>query len=322
MATLLSLTKDREDALKALNAATTSASKGKAAAAFEKATLALAAFNAKLEAKNKSKDSPVDEEEEDSEDAEEEGGEEEEMDDEEEEDEYDDSDDDSDDDDDDDDEEEESAKSRSAALKSAESVVSAAKKTKNKSLIAAAKASLESVQQALAAPRAGATLRAAVEKVTGKKGTRAQLGALDGLAATAQATTKLTADVAKMKSATRKDHVNAMLSTARREGRIVKSESDHLRAMGMQDPKRLKSYLSVRPKMVRTSEDGALEGRTLSGGKDGDAPRADAIDSQKLSAEERKIVEAAGAGTGLEFDAFVEAMNQTRAKISGKGKKL
>ena len=327
MPTLLSLTKDREEALKALSAATTPAAKGKAAGLFETASLALAAFKSELAAKAKDKDMDEEDEEDESDVDEEDEDDEDESDDDDDDKDDDDKDDDDDDDDDEeeeDDEDEDDAKARAAAVDSAKALLASARKGKNKALIASAKANLKSVEGLTS--KKDSKLRSTVAELTGKKGTRAQLGALHGLADAAKHSAKVSAKNAetlqRMKTASRKDRVSSMLSTARKDGRIVREEVEHLRAMGMKDPKQLKSYLSVRPKLVRSVDDGPLQGRTAKNGRDGDAPRLDAIDAQALTAEQRKIIANAGAGTGKTFDEFVEAMNNTRSKISGSGKKL
>jgi hypothetical protein len=72
----------------------------------------------------------------------------------------------------------------------------------------------------------------------------------------------------------------------------------------------LKAHLSARPKMVRRDKDGAFEGRTLSGGKDGDESRGKALDAQSLTAEQRKGVEEMAVMAGKSFDDFVADMNK------------
>jgi hypothetical protein len=339
--TLLQLQKRRDDALKALLSADGEKAKTKAAAAYSAAEQALATFKSTLESKTVKKTKKEETYEEEDEDEEEDASDEEEddepkkpvADDSDDDDGDDDDSDDSDDSDEDEDEdadededeeedEDEDEKARASALSSARSLLKLARKGGDKSLAAAAKASLRSLKSAMK-PKAlerYRALRAACSRVTGKKSTRAIVGALDALAATAKSTEKLSADVSRIKAANRRTKVDAALAEAKRDGKVTKAEIAALRTQGLKDPKWLKGYLSLLPKKVRGLEE-ALVGQTPENQHEGQgrASRASVVlDAQNLTAEQRKAIEQAATNAGKSFDDFVADMNTTAAKANGR----
>ena len=371
MHTLLSLTKDRDDALKAVASAAGAGARKKALATLESASMALARFKSKLEAKSKARaaSKPVADEDDDSDDEDEESEEEEEeketasddepkkplatkkkaaaaeeeeeeeeeeedddsdddSDDEEEESEEEDSDDDDDDDDDDDSEEEEEEQeeeeARAIALSSARSLVSAARKSKDKASLQAAIAHRKVIKSALAVSTKARSkyrqLKSACSAVTGKKSLAAIIGGVQGLAVAAAQEAKNAADIAKMKATTKNQRVKALLDAAVRDGKITAKSVPLLRA-GMPNYKTLKAYLGALPKMVRTVNDGAVEGKTTTGGTDAtaDKDRAQHLDFQSMSDEQKKFIMQEAQSQGVTVDAFLENMKKVSNKIAVAG---
>lgn len=332
--TLLQLQKKRDDALKAVASAKTDKARAKASSDLEAASLALATFQARIDSKKTfvkkeeryEEDEDEDEEEEsddepkkpasdDDDDDDSDDDDDDDSDDSDDEDEDEDEDEDADEDEEEEEDEEEDERCRAAALSAARVVLKSAKGDK---AVSAARVLVKSVKRA-SKPRAIArfrTLRAACQRITGKKSMRAVLGALEALAETAKSTEKLSADVAKIKGQRRRDRIEGMLQGARREGKITKPQMEALRK---QDPKWLKSYLSTLPRQVRRLEEGALEGRDQGGGKDGDATRSAAFDEQHMSPEQRKAIQAMADAAGQDFDTFLAAMNETSVKKAKRG---
>ena len=225
-------------------------------------------------------------------------------------------DDDGEDEDEDEDEEEgedEDEDARAHALMSARGLLAVAKKSGDKQLLGSARATLAAVQR-VAVPQSLEQLRqlkAACQRITGKRNVTAILGALDALAATQKATEKLSSEVAKLKSVQRRTKVDAMLTAARREGKITAQEIAVLRADGIKHGTRwLRAHLDVRPRIVRTSEDRPLEGHATESTQK-------IFDAQQMTDDQRKVVATLAQQTGKSFDEFVEAMNARRAKAAG-----
>ena len=105
-----------------------------------------------------------------------------------------------------------------------------------------------------------------------------------------------------------------MLSAARKDRRVAKRELASLRADGLKmGTKWLKAHLAARPKLVRSTDEGALEGRDLDGGRDGDREntRSEHLSKQNLTSEQRKIIETQARESGKSFDEFFAEMNKT-----------
>jgi hypothetical protein len=375
MKTLLSLTKDRDDALKAVASATSAGARKKSLASLEAASLALAKFQAQLASKAAARKpvAAVDADEEDSDDEEEESEEEEEEstdssddepkkpmekkskkakakskdkdddsddddgdddddEDEEEEDEEeeddeeetsDSEDDDEEEEDEEDDEEEEEERAASAsALASARSVLSAAKKANDRRAITSARAHFKSVKSAVAAMSKTSAryhkLKAVCAAVTGKKGLQSILGGIQGLAVKAAQEEANTRDIAKMKAASKAKRVNDMLAQAVADGKITQKTVPILRD-GMTNTKTLRAYLGALPKLVRSTKDPELVGRTLRGSTDAtaDKDRQEILDFQALSPDLQKYVTQEAAAQGKSIDDFMKSMQAVSAKAGG-----
>lgn len=213
---------------------------------------------------------------------------------------------------DDEEEDEEEARVRDSALASARSVLRGAKRSGDRKAIQIAKAHLASVKS-LAKAHAAVSgrygkLRAHASKVTGKRGTSAIMGALDALKATAKNTEKLAGDVGKIRAHQRRERVDAMLDKARREGRVSKAQIPALRTQGIANPKWLKGYLGVLPK-VRTLDEGALEGAS----KGGEVGSASAKALSELSGEQRKAIETMATDAGKSAEDFFAEMQKRSA---------
>lgn len=334
MPSILSLTKARDEASAAVAKATTEKARAKAIENLETASLALAALQSRTDSKmvktvKKTSEEKYEEDEDESEEADEEADDEPKKPASDDEDDSDDDDDDSDDDDDDDSdddesedeeedeeedaEEEEDEKCRASALASAKSLLRTAKGPKAQ---AAAKAHLDSVKRAIR-PRSASkhkALLSACERVTGKKGLSAIVGALDALKKTAENTERLSTDVAKIKQRQRREKVDAMLTAARREGKVSKAEVASLRSQGLKDSRWLKAHLEVLPKKVRLQDEGALQGK----GSEAPTSHDAAFDAQGMSDEQKKAIKLAASAAGKSFDDFVADMNKTRASRGSK----
>lgn len=338
--TLLQLQKRREKAMSALAAATTAPARKKATEELEAALLAIAQFKTKLDSKSvktvkkeeryeeTDEDEDEDEEASDDEDADDEPKKPAESDDDDDDDSDDDDDDDSDEDEDDEDEsedededeededEDEDERASASALASARQVLRSAKSSKNAKAISAARSHLKSVKRAIA-PKSLESfrkLKAACQAATGKKSLTSILGALSAIPAQRNAEKANAAAIAKIKASQTRDKVDAMLSVARKERRVTKKELASLRADGIKmGTKWLKAHLAARPKLVRSVDDGAREGRDLEGGRDGDreTTRSEHLSKQNLTSEQRKMIEMQARDAGKSFDEFFADMNKT-----------
>jgi len=226
---------------------------------------------------------------------------------------------DEDDEEDDEEDEEDEARVRGASLASAREGLRLARRAGKKEDVRRAKAHMRAVKAAASAAASVSTryhkLLAACQHATGKKGLRAVIGGIDALKASAKTTEKVAAEVADIKARERRTRVDAMLSDARKAGKVTKAEAVSLRAQGVKDPKWLKGYLGVLPKKLRTVGDGAAIGKGKDGASDGDAVTTGALDLQHLSADQRKAIETMARDSGKTFDEFVGDMKQRSAGL-------
>jgi Mu-like prophage I protein len=382
MKTLLQLTKERDDAVKALAKAKTSAERKAATAAVEKASDELAELKAKMGARRagaaatatattatSARPAPVpspaaSDDDDDDDDDEEEEEESEESDDEprkpmeDDDGDDDDDDDDGDDDDDDDDEEEEEEesdddddddseeeeeerseeeeedKARAEALDSLRSVLRSARTSGDAKAIKAAKKHSRAVKAALAVSGRARSkyrqLRTAVSQATGRKGLSAMVGAVAGLANAKVTEEKNAKQIAKLRSQARRRRIGSMLAKAVSQGKIVDAQIPNLREQGMKDPKFLKAFLSVQPKLVTTTGDRPRKGRSLTtgelegtAGSGGNRPPPIAqgrtnytIDS--LDPQQRSYLEASAAAAGKTLEEYVKAMNDLSSRLANR----
>lgn len=157
-------------------------------------------------------------------------------------------------------------------------------------------------------PRVEELFRAACA-LTGETNVSRVIGALSGIKVKVDRADKLHADVSKLKSTQRRADVDAMLAKASRDGKVSPAATASLRAQGLKDPKWLKGHLAALPKNVRTPDRAALPDTEASA-------NVAKLSAESMSAEDRKVIDDARAGTGLSFDAFVEKMN-TKSKTVG-----
>lgn len=220
-----------------------------------------------------------------------------------------------------DEEEEEEARVRGAALSSARSAFGAAKRSGKAPLIKSARAQLVAVKRLSASfeslSKKHHSLVTACRKATGKKSARAIAGALEGLKASASRTERVAKDLKREKAARRASRVDAMLKDARRDGRVTKAQVPGLRDKGLSDPKWLRGFLDTTPRM-RTLGAGPLTGKAANGANDGDQRRTEALDAQKMTAEQRKAIETLAADSGKSFDEFLAETNKRSAMTADK----
>lgn len=220
-------------------------------------------------------------------------------------------------------EEEKEEKLRQSALASARSLRAYAKKNGDKKLLALARKHVSEAKAAFATPKSVSKLRqikATVQKVTGKKGTKQALGALEGLSALPAQVEKLAARDARSKVRERKARVEKLLSENR--GRFASSEREHLRETAMKlGSGWLRANLEARPKNIRTITEGPIEGKSYSETPPQKAPASQKYDLSKMSAEQRKVVESAALDSQMSVEEYVALMNNPQAARTRKPSK-
>lgn len=219
MATLLNLTRKRDEAFAALASAATEDERKKLAAKFETSILALSKAKADEEEEEDEDEKDKESEEEESEDPKDDEKEEEEE---------------------DDDDEKSSTGASSTGSTDAEEERAAALLT--------AKSGLHT----------HARLFRLCQQVTGQKGVKETFGALDAMGVRMKAAEKLESRLNRLEGENKRGKVDSMLKTAKREGRVTPAQYESLRAQGMKDIKWLKGYLATLPKQVRNSDEAIL----------------------------------------------------------------
>ena len=144
----------------------------------------------------------------------------------------------------------------------------------------------------------------ACSKITGKRGASAILGALEALSERPAAQAQTEKRLHRLESEQTRSKVRGMLDVAQREGRITEAEYKSLESAGMKNSVWLKSYLGAKPKIVRTIEDGALQGDP-SKTKSATVP---AFESMTL--DQQKVVTGAAQAAGVPVEKFLEQMAQ------------
>ena len=292
---LLKLQKERDDALKAVASAESDKARTKALGDLDKASLALAAFQTRIEAAKKVKTVKKEERYEEEEDDEPKKPAEEE-------------------------EEEDGSSSDSSDSSDSSSDDSYSEEEEEKAEEEEEEAEEESEEEeeekakALLGSKSSAysfmNLFALGQRITGKKGVREVFGALDAIDVRLKAAAELEKRVDKLEARQRKERVDALLSSARRDGKITQDAIASLKIKGLSDPRWLKAHLEALPKRVRTLDEGPATGQAFDGGKDGEERRSAHLSAQDLSSEQRKMIEAMCNGTGKTFDEFLAEMNK------------
>lgn len=226
-----------------------------------------------------------------------------------------------------DDEDDEEAKEK--AVSSLSALYRAAKKSGNKALAASAKSAFHAAKRAMR-PKALtrlSVLAGALQQATGKKSTRAQLGALAALAANQKTIKELGDEVKALKVDKRRGRVDTMLRQARKDGKITSKERDSLRADGLKlGTKWLKAHLDGRAK-VRTTREGGRAGAEVPASVSEEVRRSapkqpvvedkamTAYDLSNLNEDQKKILEMSRQFSGgVEAESFLESMNKNLAR--------
>ena len=152
-------------------------------------------------------------------------------------------------------------------------------------------------------------LRVAAE-ATGETDIEAICGALSAMKGQHAA---LMADVAKIKADARKTKVLAMVDTAIKQGRVSRAEKASLIEAGMKSPKWLAANISKRPAQYRTS---------VEGGEGLDQPAATEaghIDTHGLSAKQRAMIEASAKARGVPFEQAFSDIKAEEKKLKANG---
>ena len=289
MATLLSLIAAQDEALKAVTEATTPKAKKAALAAFAAAVSAVAEMKTTKKIKHEENtvtDDDGDEEEDEEETAADDDSDDSDDDDSDDGDDEDDSDDDEDDDEEEDEEEEEKA----------------------------AKAFVGSKKGAYT-PK---SLFQLAQKITGKKGASEVFGALTAIQSRVENAEKVEARLGKLENSGRKSKVDALISDARKAGKLTKKMIPALRAQGMKDFKFLKAHLAALPKLVRDHDEefvpGMSEGGAPTGAPDTAAQLAMMSKGGHLNKDQEKILNAAMANLGEDASPLYA---KTLGKVAG-----
>ena len=146
--------------------------------------------------------------------------------------------------------------------------------------------------------RKAASVAGHVRAITGARTRAEQLGKLDAMAEKARLFDAMAADVAKLKSESRKKRVDEIIQSAITAKKLSPSNAKQiafLRAQGMESPKRLAAYVEAMPRLVaRTLDDGPVN---ASLNADGGVKHID-----QLAPEARKVIELTARTTGISIE--------------------
>lgn len=162
--------------------------------------------------------------------------------------------------------------------------------------------------------RGPVALLGAVQKALNTKGIGETFGALSALPARLAALSTVEKDVAKLKTESRAQRIDAILRAPENRGKVGgKSHRDHLRAEAMKHGSSwLRGHLAIAPVALRTVEDGGLEA------KEGDDGRGQFIGAEAKEEERILTLLTADIADPKEREAFVQDFKSRLAAQSPK----
>lgn len=168
------------------------------------------------------------------------------------------------------------------------------------------------------AVRGPVALLAAVQKALGTKGIGETFGALSALPARLAALATVEKDVAKLKTESRAQRIDAILRAPENRGKVGgKSHRDHLRAEAMKHGSAwLKGHLAVAPVAFRTVEEGGFEA------KEGDDGRGQFIGAEAKEEERILTLLTADIADPKEREQFVSDFKARLAQQSPKAPRI
>lgn len=166
--------------------------------------------------------------------------------------------------------------------------------------------------------RGPVALLGAVQKALGTKGIGETFGALSALPARLASLSTVEKDVAKLKTESRAQRIDAILRAPENRGKVVgKAQRDHLRAEAMKHGSSwLRGHLAVAPVALRTVEDGGLEA------KEGDDGRGQFIGAEAKEEERILTLLTADIADPKEREAFVNDFKSRLAAQSPKAPRI
>lgn len=151
----------------------------------------------------------------------------------------------------------------------------------------------------------------AVAKLTGKTRLSEQIGALGGLVKQVAQAKESASELEKLKSARRRDKVNALLDKAGADGRVTPASRDYYRKVGMRSFGELKGLLATLPKQVRTSDEPMVPRQNADG-----SAAAPAFDVASMSKEEREMYETSARALGMTLEKYMASAKDVAVKLS------
>ncbi len=146
-------------------------------------------------------------------------------------------------------------------------------------------------------------LYATASKITGKKNVSEIVGALEGLAPRVKKMPQVEQRLAKIETQNLKQRVKSMLDIAMKERRISPAQAKGLEPQGMKDPRWLKGYLSAQPPQLRSVDEGGFA-------PDLDTNAAASLDSQNLSADQKKMLMQAAQSAGMSIEDYTKEITK------------
>jgi hypothetical protein len=158
-------------------------------------------------------------------------------------------------------------------------------------------------------PNMASAVYDALVDLTGEQDINRAVGALAGIKATLSTHADLVKRVRKIESSSKSDRIDALLTKARRDGKIDRKESASLRAMGLKDEKWLAGYVGglAKGRVAKSLEDGPTAPKDNGGSA--------FASFESLDDESKKMIRASAAAAGQSVDDYFKQFQSMAAKM-------